>query len=120
MLLAIKIVSRNFSRLKRNLVFCFQPGEEGKGGANKLFNLKPDLLSGIKHSFALHLANHRTVGEVTIGVGNIMPISGRFKVTIKGKGSHVMCPQSAVDANLIGCSIVSQLYTLRTLKLSPL
>lgn len=35
MLIAIKRICSNSEYLMRNLYFCFQPGEEGHGGASK-------------------------------------------------------------------------------------
>lgn len=47
MITAIHLAAKNKHKLKRNLVFCFQPGEEGKGGAKRLFEEKPDLLDEV-------------------------------------------------------------------------
>lgn len=44
---ALLYTAKNKQYLKRNVVFCFQPGEEGVGGASKLFKERPDLLKEV-------------------------------------------------------------------------
>jgi len=44
---ALLYTAKNKQYLKRNVVFCFQPGEEGVGGASKLFKQRPDLLKEV-------------------------------------------------------------------------
>ena len=41
---ALLYTAKNKQNLKRNVIFCFQPGEEGVGGASKLFKERPDLV----------------------------------------------------------------------------
>jgi metal-dependent amidase/aminoacylase/carboxypeptidase family protein len=108
------------SQLNRDIIFCFQPGEEGKGGAKLLIENHPQLLKNVDHCFAIHSANNNPAGYVSIGMGNISANSSRFEIKIKGKGCHVMLAEHAVDANLIGCNLVTQIYNLKSLKLSPL
>jgi metal-dependent amidase/aminoacylase/carboxypeptidase family protein len=54
LLMAAKIIVANKEKLRKKVTFCFQPGEEGKRGAFKLFNAYPTLLDNIDHCFALH------------------------------------------------------------------
>lgn len=112
MISAIHIVANYRVALKRNIVFCFQPGQEGKGGAAKLFKIKPDLLDNIDQCFALHLANNAFVGSISIDTGAITALSCRFKVQINGVSAHTMIPYVGVDANFIGCLVVTQMYNL--------
>ena len=77
------------------------------------------LLKGVRFAFALHSGNHFQAGYVVNSPGIISANSNRFKIIVKGKSCHVMTPESGIDANLIGCNLVNQLYSLKQTKLSP-
>ena len=117
---ALKHAAKNRNYLRKNVVFCFQPGEEGKGGANKLFKLKPDLLESIQECYAIHFYNGMYPGTVALGKGPVTAHSSRFFIEIEGKSTHCMAPQGGIDANFIGCQLVGQLYSLIGLKVPPL
>jgi len=120
MISAIKIIAEYRAHLRKNITFCFQPGEEGKGGASALFKAVPDLLNGIDHCFALHLGNHVNVGKLLIGKGGVTSTTSRFTIQIEGKSAHSFCPNAGIDANYIGCQLVTQLYALTHMKIPPL
>jgi metal-dependent amidase/aminoacylase/carboxypeptidase family protein len=117
---ALRHAAKHRQDLKRNLVFCFQPGEEGKGGASKLFKAKPDLLEGIKECYAIHFYNGMYPGTIALGKGTITAHSSRLLIDIEGKSTHCMGPHVGIDANYIGCVLVGQLYSLISLKVPPL
>ena len=52
--------------------------------------------------------------------GEVTALTCKFEAEIKGVASHSMIPHAAIDANFIGCSIVSQLYTLVSRNINPL
>lgn len=53
-----------------------------------------------------------TVGQLKIPKGPVTALSNRFTISIKGKSAHCMAPHVGIDANYIGCSLVTQLYSL--------
>jgi metal-dependent amidase/aminoacylase/carboxypeptidase family protein len=82
MITAIKIAARNKNKLRRNLVFCFQPGEEGKGGAKLLLAANPGLLNAIDECYALHFCNSGHPGTIYLGKGPVTAISAQLSITI--------------------------------------
>lgn len=66
MIVAIKNIVKRRQELQRKIIFCFQPGEEGKGGASKLISELPHLLDHVEHCFAIHLTNLASRGKLLI------------------------------------------------------
>ncbi len=77
---AIKITARNKNKLRRNLIFCFQPGEEGKGGASKIFKANPNLLEGVDECYAIHFSNGALPGTIILGKGPVTAITARLSI----------------------------------------
>lgn len=117
---ALKHTAKHREHLRRNVIFCFQPGEEGKAGASKLFEAKPDLLEGVEECYAIHFTNAGYPGAIGLGKGPVTALSSRLTIKIEGTSSHCMIPNTGVDANFIGCSLVGQLYALIGMKVPPL
>ena len=67
----------------------------------------------------MHFANHNYPGKVYLSKGAITACSTRIKIEIKGRASHCMTPNNGIDANYIGCLIVTQLYSLLGMNLAP-
>jgi metal-dependent amidase/aminoacylase/carboxypeptidase family protein len=101
-------------------VFCFQPGEEGKQGARKLFSSLPSLTEAVKSCYALHFHNALFPGWVKCDPGPVTALSNRFSITLKGKATHCLAPHAGIDANYLGCTLVSQLYALVGMTVSPM
>ena len=47
-------------------------------------------------------------------------LSNRFTITIQGRSAHCLAPQAGIDANYIGCTLVSQLYALSAQTIAPM
>jgi IAA-amino acid hydrolase len=73
----------------------FQPGEEGHAGAYHM--IKEDVLQDTQAVFALHVDPFTPVGTIKSKPGPFLAASGRFRVTLKGKGGHGAIPQQAID-----------------------
>jgi amidohydrolase len=120
MISTIKIVARERAELRKRILFCFQPGEEGKRGAYKLFNTRPSLMEAVNHCYALHFHNAIRPGQVKIDSGPVTALSNRFAIAIKGRPAHCLAPHGGVDANYLGCTLVSQLYALSAQTIAPM
>lgn len=77
------------------------------------------MLESVKYAFAIHGGNHYESGFILASPGVVSANSDRFEILIKGKSCHVMVPNHGIDANYIGCNLVTQLYTLKQLKINP-
>ena len=120
MLLAASIIVKERANLNKKVILCFQPGEEGRKGASKLFEACPSLLEAVKNCYALHFHNAIRPGWIKLDPGPVTSLSNRFCIEIEGKAAHCLAPQAGIDANYIGCSLVSSLYSLIGTTIDPM
>ncbi|MBI5606945.1 MAG: amidohydrolase [Deltaproteobacteria bacterium] len=111
-----EILTKMRDRLPGTIKFIFQPSEEGappgeEGGAalmikeGVLESPKPDAI------FGLHVATVPT-GVIGIREGGAMASADRFKIVVKGKGSHGAMPWLGMDPIVIASQIVMGLQTI--------
>jgi len=84
-------------RLDRDVVLCFQPGEEGFGGAEAMINEGVLTQHGVAEVYGLHLWSLFPVGTVQVRPGPTMAAQDEFAASIIGKGGHGAMPHEALD-----------------------
>lgn len=86
------------SGIAKNLLFLFQPAEEGKGGAESI--LREGLIQRfpVRHAFALHVSGRLPVGTVSTRAGIFFAIPQEFDVEFRGKSAHAAFPENGCDA----------------------
>jgi N-acetyldiaminopimelate deacetylase len=84
----------------QNLLFLFQPAEEGEGGAMAIIQTGIFNQFDIQYAFALHISGAYPTGTVASKSGIIFGIPQEFDISVKGKASHVALPQNGKDALL--------------------
>ena len=105
---------------QNDIVFIFQPAEEGPGGALPMvesdsFQLfKPD---GI---LALHIAPELPVGTVSTRAGLLFANTSELFIDFKGKGGHAAYPHLTNDMVVAASNFVTQLQQVVARKLDPL
>lgn len=116
-------------RERRNLpgsvLVIFQPAEEGppvgeEGGAPLM--LKEGIFSKRKPAamFALHAMPSHEAGVVSWTPGAEMASADRFRIVVKGKGSHGAAPHMGVDPIVTASQIVTMLQTIASRNVDPL
>jgi len=92
---------------KRNLLFLFQPAEEGKGGAQSI--LGEGLIQSFKvdSAIALHVASEMPVGTISSKPGIFFGIPQEFDVVFKGKAAHVAFPEKGINALQAGVEFMN-------------
>lgn len=85
-------------RPKCNLLFLFQPAEEGEGGAESI--LAEGILQRypISSAFALHVGSDMPVGTVSSKAGIFFGIPQEFDLRFIGKAAHVAFPEKGINA----------------------
>lgn len=98
-----------------DVVFCFQPGEEGHGGARRM--LAEGLLTAAGPPPVAAYALHVFGDVVPHGVfatrgGPMMAASDGLRVVVRGRGGHASMPHRAADPIPPACAIVTAIQTL--------
>lgn len=102
------------------VVFVFQPGEEGCGGARAM------LADGLFERFpcdeiyALHNSPHDAPYRIGIKPGPAMAGADFFDLRIKGRGSHGAHPEASRDPIIVATALVQALQTVVSRNVSPL
>jgi N-acetyldiaminopimelate deacetylase len=85
-------------RPKCNLLFLFQPAEEGEGGAESILATGILQRHAISAAFALHVGSDMPVGTVSSKAGIFFGIPQEFDVKFIGKAAHVAFPEKGINA----------------------
>lgn len=103
-----------------DLIFIFQPAEEGPGGAQPMMESaefqewKPDLI------FALHIAPEYPVGTVATRPGILFANTSELFIDLIGKGGHAAFPHAANDMVVAAAHLTTQLQTIVARNIDPL
>jgi hippurate hydrolase len=115
-----RMLSAHQDELHGNVLFMFQPGEEGVGGAG--YMLREGLLdaSGEKPiaAYAVHVWSQAAKGVFMTRPGTIMAGSNQLHVTVRGKGGHGSSPHTTVDPVPVVAELVLALQTYATRKIN--
>ena len=109
---AARILAADRENLPGNVIFAFQPGEEGDGGAKIM--IEEGLLDAAGDrpvaAFAIHVGNGPR-GVFASRIGTMGAGSMRLAATIRGRGGHGSRPHESVDPVPTGAEIVLALQT---------
>ena len=116
---AARLLSDHRGELRGNVIFMFQPGEEGLGGAGVM--IKEGLLasSGEKPiaAYALHVWSQAPKGQFQTRPGTIMAGSNQLYMTVRGRGGHGSAPYTTADPVPVLAELVLALQSYTTRKL---
>lgn len=107
------------AKVKKNIIFVFQPGEEGHGGALKIIQSKVLDIYPIKECYALHVAGQMPLGKLACKAGIIFGIPQEFDVEFQGVSSHIATPQYGKDALLAGVQFYTSMKQLIPQAINP-
>ena len=116
---AAKLLSARKADLEGNVIFMFQPGEEGAGGARIMISEGVLDAAGDRPcaAYALHVASSvLPLGIVASRPGTAMAAADTLHVTVRGRGGHGSQPHLAADPIPTACEIVTALQTMVTRK----
>ncbi|GAA2300248.1 M20 family metallopeptidase [Streptomyces kunmingensis] len=111
---AATLLAERREHLHGDVVFMFQPGEEGHNGAGAMIEEGVLDAAGkpLDAAFALHVAANRLPGGlVATRPGTVTSASDVLSVTVRGKGGHGSTPASAKDPIPVACEIVTAMQT---------
>jgi N-acetyldiaminopimelate deacetylase len=103
-----------------DLVFLFQPAEEGPGGAlpmvesEHMKKWRPDLI------VALHIAPEYPAGTIAVKEGLLFANTSELYIDLKGKGGHAAYPHKTKDMVVAAAHLVTQLQSIVSRNVDPL
>ncbi|KYG35241.1 N-acetyldiaminopimelate deacetylase [Alkalihalobacillus trypoxylicola] len=105
---------------KENILFIFQPAEEGPGGALPMLQSEvfkkwlPDEI------YALHIAPEYKVGQIATKPGLLFANTSELFIDLKGKGGHAAYPHHTKDMVVAASSLVTQFQSIISRNIDPL
>jgi len=104
---------------EENVLFVFQPGEEGAGGAEKLIGSGVFDSYNISSAYALHVTDDHKVGEVASNDNVLFAIPKEVNVEFSGKSAHAAFPEKGHDALAAAAGFLCDLENQIKRKINP-
>jgi hippurate hydrolase len=114
---AARLLSAHRDALHGDVVFMFQPGEEGYDGAGAM--LAEGVLDAagprVSRAYGMHvIAGKLPRGQFTTRPGTLMAASDGLFVTVRGAGGHGSAPHRAKDPIMVAAEMLTALQTMVT------
>ena len=114
---AARLLAERRDELAGQVVFMFQPGEEGLHGAR--YMLEEGLLDAVPGApvagaFAMHVISTMASGSLHVRPGPAMAAADHWQVTVRGRGGHASMPHAAADPIPAAAEIVLALQSMVT------
>jgi N-acetyldiaminopimelate deacetylase len=106
--------------IEDDLLFVFQPAEEGPGGALPMLQSeefqawRPDFM------FGLHIAPEYPVGTIATRPGILFANTSELFIDLVGKGGHAAFPHTANDMVVAAAHLTTQLQTIVSRNIDPI
>jgi hippurate hydrolase len=116
---AARLLSARQADLPGNVIFMFQPGEEGSGGAGLMISEGVLDAAGDRPlaAYGLHVTSSMLPrGLFSSRPGTLMAAADSLEITVRGRGGHGSQPHNAADPVPAACEIVTALQSLVTRK----
>ena len=117
---AAKVLAEYRDTLKGRVRLLFQPAEEGGTPSGAQAMIAEGALEGVDEIFGMHIQATLPSGIFSYGFGPRMTASGKWKVLIRGKGSHGAFPEWSHDPIVAASNFVLNLQTLVSREKRPL
>jgi hippurate hydrolase len=114
---AATLLSRRRDELAGDVVFMFQPGEEGHDGAAAMIEEGVLDAAGprVAAAYGLHVFSSPLArGVFATRPGPLMAASAGLFVTVRGVGGHAARPHAAADPIVVAAEMVTALQTMVT------
>jgi amidohydrolase len=109
---AATLLAERRDGLARDVLFCFQPAEESRGGAEAMLRDGVLDLAEIGSVYGLHLWSQEQTGTVLVRPGPAMAAADEFSADMVGQGGHGAMPQAARDPIVAAAQAVVALQSI--------
>lgn len=103
-----------------NVLFLFQPAEEGPGGAEPMLKSAPMKKWRPDMIFALHVAPELPARSLSIKPGLLFANTSELFIDFKGEGGHAAYPHKTKDMTVAASYFVTQLQQIVARRVDPL
>ncbi|MEU4404474.1 M20 family metallopeptidase [Streptosporangium sp. NPDC023963] len=114
---AARLLAAHRDALAGDVVFMFQPGEEGWNGAARMIEEGVLDAAGprVSSAYGMHVRSYGTpAGQFRSRPGPLMASTAELRVTVRGVGGHASMPHLSRDPVTVAAEIVTSLQTLVT------
>ncbi|MDP0492759.1 MAG: M20 family metallopeptidase [Fusobacterium sp. JB021] len=120
-ILEVKELINSGIKLKKSLLFIFQPGEEGFAGAKVVISDKnfKKYSNDIVGFYATHLRPELKEGVIGVNTGFMTAQNINIKWDIEGKGGHGAYPHKGIDIVVITSELIGAYQTIRSRNIHP-
>lgn len=117
---AAQMIAERKDALDGTIVLCFQPAEEGKGGAKAM--IEDGLLDdpNVDRVYGLHLMSQAPTGVIRVRPGPVMASSDSIEISIHGRGGHGAAPHETVDPIVTAAHFITQVQTVVSRMIEPI
>ncbi|NBK97855.1 MAG: amidohydrolase [Erysipelotrichia bacterium] len=115
-----KYLSEHRHALKKNIVFIFQPGEEGPGGAELMIQEGLFEKYPMECIFGTHLMSDVPAGKIACTKGAMMARNGELEIDVYGQSAHGAMAYLGKDAIVAASALVMQLQSIVSRSIDPL
>ena len=107
--------------LKCNVLFIFQPAEEGTRGARAMLDsgLLDKSPQRPKCIFGIHNRPEAVCGDVIVHKGPLMSEKSVFEITYTGRPGHASLPHKCVDPIVAAASLIGGIQTVISRNIDP-
>ena len=117
---AARVLNERRAEIPGTVVLCFQPAEEGLGGARAMVEAGMLEEYGVERAYGLHLHPQYPVGVLGFREGPIYASSDAIDVAIHGHGGHGAMPHLSIDPIYVASNFVVSLQQLLGRVIDPL
>lgn len=119
-LICASLVARHRDRLLENVVFLFQPAEEGGVGAVKMIEGGALEAPHVDRIFGFHVYPGLAKGKLALREGPMMARATGLDITVRGTSAHGAKPHLGKDAIVAAAHLVAMLETLVSRRVDPM
>ena len=116
---AATLLAARRADLAGQVVFLFQPAEEGPGGAQPMIEDGALDHPRVEAVAGLHVSTDLPVGTVGVRSGPVSASADSFTLTVRGEGGHGAAPHVGVDAIVVAAQLVTGLQMVSSRMTNP-